>query len=352
MNKQRVMYLDVLRIAAIFCVVVIHTCTVPWRTTSPSDLDWQILNVIDSAVRFCVPLFVMISGALFLDPARAIRLRRLFTHNILRVVTAFLFWSVAYAGLSFALNFLRGMPITTQAVGELFHSVVVGHYHLWFLFAIVGLYLITPLLRLIAANKRLTEYFLILSFALSLMYRLLARIPALSLTLFDIHSNMQLTFVGGYPFYFILGDYLHRHGVSDRLRRVLYVLGGLSVIGTAVGTAIWSAQMQTSIDALYDYLLPTTALTAAAVFLFFKHHADRIPTGERATAVITRLSSLTFGIYLCHDFFNIALAKVGISAVNINPLLGVPLISIAVFVGATAVAWGISKIPVINRYLM
>ncbi len=351
MNKGRVLYLDVLRIAAIFCVVVIHTCTVPWRNTSPSDLDWQILNVFDSAMRFCVPLFVMISGALFLDPAREIRQRRLFTHNILRVVTAFLFWSVAYAGLSFVLNFLRGMPITAQAVGELIRNIAVGHYHLWFLFAIVGLYLITPLLRLITANKRLAEYFLILSFALSLMYRLLARIPALGPTLFDIHSNMQLTFVGGYPFYFILGDYLHRHGGSNRLRHVLYGLGGLSVIGTAVGTAVWSVQMQTPIDSLYDYLLPTTAFTAAAAFLFVKRHAARIPDSERARTAITRLSALSFGIYLVHDMVNILLSKCGISAVSINPLFGVPLISVAVFLSAAAIAWLLSKLP-FSRYIM
>lgn len=351
MNKERVLYLDLMRIAAIFCVVVIHTCTVPWRTTAPSDLDWHILNVFDSAVRFCVPVFVMISGALFLDPAREIQPRRLFTHNILRIVTAFLFWSVVYAGLSFVLNFLRGMPITPQAVGELIRNIAVGHYHLWFLFAIVGLYLITPLLRLITANKRLAEYFLILSFALSLMYRLLARIPVLGPILFDIHSNMQLTFVGGYSFYFILGDYLHRHGVSDRLRHVLYALAGLSVIGTAVGTAIWSVQMQTPIDSLYDYQLPTTAFTAAAVFLFFKQHAARIPDSERARTAITRLSALTFGIYLVHDLFNILLSKVGISAVSINPLFGVPLLSVAVFIAATAAAWVLSKLS-LSRYIM
>lgn len=351
MNKQRILYLDFLRIAAIFCVVVIHTCTVPWRTLSPSDLDWQIINVYDSMVRFCVPVFVMISGAMFLDPARPIRLRRLFAHNILRVVTAFIFWSVAYAGLSFALNVLKGMPQTAQSYGELINSIITGHYHLWFLFAITGLYLITPLLRPITANKRLTEYFLILGFALSLMYRLLARIPALSLTLFDIHSNMQLSFIGGYPFYFVLGDYLHRHSVSDRLRHILYALGGLSVIATAIGTAAWSVEVQAPIESLLDYLLPTTALTAAAVFLFVKRHEHRLPSGERARAVITRLSSLTFGIYLCHDLFNIALAKVGLSAVSINPVFGVPLISIAVFAGATALAWLISKLP-FSRHIM
>ncbi len=351
MNKPRVLYLDALRIAAIFCVVVIHTAALPWRTTPPSSIDWQILNVFDSAMRFCVPLFVMISGALFLDPAREIQPRRLFSHNILRIATAFLFWSVAYAGLSFVLSFLRGMPCTPQAVGELIRNIAVGHYHLWFLFTIAGLYLITPLLRLIAANKRLTEYFLLLSLTVSMMYRLLTRIPALTVTLFDIHNNMHLTFTGGYTVYFLLGDYLHRHGVSDRLRHAFYALAVLSVIGTAIGTAVWSVQMQTPIDSLYDYLLPTTAVTAAAVFLFAKQHADRLPTSERAQAFITRLSSLTFGIYLCHDLFNIALAKLGISAVSINPLLGVPLISVAVFIGATGVAWCIRRLP-FSRYIM
>lgn len=351
MNKQRIRYLDVLRIAAIFCVVVIHTCTVPWRTTAPSDLDWQILNVFDSAVRFCVPLFVMISGALFLDPAREIQPRRLFTHNILRVVTAFLFWSVAYAGLSFVLNILRGMPITAQSIVELIKSIVVGHYHLWFLFAIVGLYLITPFLRLIAANKRLTEYFLLLSFTLCLLTNLLELIPALGPTLREIRSNMQLSFIGGYTVYFLLGDYLHRHGVGDRLRHILYGLGAVSVIATAIGTAALSAQADAPISSLYSYLLPTTAFTAAAVFLFVKRHADRIPDSERACAVITRLSALSFGIYLVHDMINILLSKVGISAISINPLFGVPLISVAVFLSAAAIAWLLSKLP-FSRYIL
>lgn len=351
MNKQRILYFDFLRIAAIFCVVVIHTCTVPWRTLSPSDLDWQIINVYDSLVRFCVPIFVMISGAMFLDPARDIRPRRLFTHNILRMVTAFLFWSIAYAGLSFLLNILKGMPQTAQSYGELIRSIVLGHYHLWFLFAITGLYLITPFLRLITANKRLTEYFLVLSFVLSLTLNLLVRVPALMSTLPFIRANMRLNFIGGYSFYFILGDYLHRHGVSDRLRHILYALGGLGVIATAVGTALWSMNMKTPMEPLLDYLMPTTALTAAAAFLFVKQHENRIPSGDRARAIITRLSSLTFGIYLCHDLFNIALAKVGISAVSINPVFGVPLISIAVFAGAAVLAWVISKLP-FSRYIM
>ncbi len=352
MNKQRVLYLDVLRIAAIFCVVVIHTCTVPWNTMSPNDLDWQIINVFDSSVRWCVPVFVMISGALFLDPACAIRPRRLFTHNILRVVTAFLFWSTAYAGLSFVLGLLQGAPITMQAVGSLIHDIITGHYHLWFLFTIAGLYLITPLLRPIAANKRLTEYFLVLSFSLFLIPKLLVQIPALTRTVIDIQLDMDLSFIGGYTFFFLLGDYLHRHGVSDRLRHIIYVLGAVSVVVTVIGTAVWSINLQVPVNLLYNYLMPNTSLTAAAVFLFVKQHKNHIPTSEQASAVITRMSSLTFGIFLCHDFFNITLAKFGISAVSITPLLGVPLISIAVFVGATVVAWGISKIPVISRYIM
>ena len=351
MNKQRILYLDFLRIAAIFGVVVIHTCTVPWRTLSPSDLDWQIINVYNSLVRFCVPVFVMISGAMFLDPGRDIRPRRLFTHNILRVVTAFLFWSIAYAGLSFGLNVLNGLPITVRSIVNLTKDVVTGHYHLWFLFAIVGLYLITPFLRLIAAHRRLTEYFLLLSFTLGMLWDMLLMIPTVGSTLFEIRSDMRLSFVGGYTFYFLLGDYLHRHGVSDRLRHVLYALGGLSVIATAVGTAVWSANMKAPNEALFNYLLPTTALTAAAVFLFVKQHENRIPSSDRARAVITRLSALTFGIYLCHDLFNIALAKVGISAVSLNPVFGVPLISTAVFAAATLLAWLISKLP-FSRHIM
>ena len=76
-DKQRVIYLDYLRIAATFCVVVLHISGQNWYTTSVNSFEWNVLNFYDSIVRWVVPIFVMISGALFLDNEKELSVNKL-----------------------------------------------------------------------------------------------------------------------------------------------------------------------------------------------------------------------------------------------------------------------------------
>lgn len=63
--QGRVLYLDLLRIFCIFSMMLLHVCAIPWYSVPVSSFAWQVLNVYDSSVRFCVPVFVMISGVFF-----------------------------------------------------------------------------------------------------------------------------------------------------------------------------------------------------------------------------------------------------------------------------------------------
>ena len=63
----RVEYFGVLRVVAILAVLVLHTAAKQWYVLPVDSAGWQTLNVFDSAARFCVPIFFMVSGALFLD---------------------------------------------------------------------------------------------------------------------------------------------------------------------------------------------------------------------------------------------------------------------------------------------
>ena len=72
MEKNRVAFVDGLRILSIFAVVVVHICADGWGKLPVSDPDWRILNIFASSVRWCVPLFVMISGIFMLKPDKHI----------------------------------------------------------------------------------------------------------------------------------------------------------------------------------------------------------------------------------------------------------------------------------------
>lgn len=65
-RKQRIDYLDYLRLVAIFGVITVHVATsLNFYHQDYAGLNWQILNFWDGLSRFCVPVFIMISGALF-----------------------------------------------------------------------------------------------------------------------------------------------------------------------------------------------------------------------------------------------------------------------------------------------
>ena len=66
-TNGRILYFDFLRIFATLAVMVLHVAAQNWYSTSVSSFEWQTFNFFNSIVRWGVPIFVMISGALFLN---------------------------------------------------------------------------------------------------------------------------------------------------------------------------------------------------------------------------------------------------------------------------------------------
>lgn len=91
-SNHRTVYFDVLRIIAICAVVVLHMSAQNFVESGVDTPEWQALNFYDSIVRWSVPVFVMISGALFLDGENSIG--KLYKKNIARIPVAFIFWSI------------------------------------------------------------------------------------------------------------------------------------------------------------------------------------------------------------------------------------------------------------------
>lgn len=92
---NHIFYIDMLRVLAIIAVLLMHTA----GHRSPNEvstIEWQICNIFDSGTRWAVPIFVMISGCLFLDKNKEISIKKLYRKNILRIITAYIFWSLIY----------------------------------------------------------------------------------------------------------------------------------------------------------------------------------------------------------------------------------------------------------------
>lgn len=63
--KERVLYADILRVAATFLVITIHIASRDFGLYKMDSYQWQVLNVFDSFARMSVPLFFMLSGVFF-----------------------------------------------------------------------------------------------------------------------------------------------------------------------------------------------------------------------------------------------------------------------------------------------
>ena len=149
-DRHRIVYFDILRILSVVAVMLVHTSVQNWDSVDVKSIEWQTMNGFRSLSTFGVPSFVMISGALFLNRKKA--LKQIVSKNIKRIVIAFVFWSLIYAVYIY---FQMGR------IDALINAFLGGHYHMWFLFMIVGLYLIVPFLYPIVNSVKLTKYYIL-----------------------------------------------------------------------------------------------------------------------------------------------------------------------------------------------
>ncbi len=335
-HSGRIHYFDILRIMATFAVILLHLCARPWETLSISSPSWLFFNGLDSAVRWAVPLFVMLSGALFLNDEKELSFTAICKKNLLRIVCAFLFWSTVYGFI----GLWNGMPLREFPL-----ALLKGEYHMWFLFLVMGLYLFVPLLRRITGTKKHTEWFLagggLFFFLIPRIVHLLAvlniSVPFQGLILKAMNINVVSVC---YLFVFVLGHYLHRYELSSTLRKLLYGFGLLGFLATVSLTFWHSRQIGMPSGSFYTYMSFPVMAMAVAIFVFAKYHWNKEREGM---AFISRCS---FGMYLAHVKFILPLETAWITPWSVLPLgVGVFVLSL----GVSAVA---NHIPLLKRYIV
>lgn len=146
--KEREAFLDKMRVAATFAVVLLHTVTGVMDTTdmAPYPVERKVFLVVMDLVCWCVPVFLMISGYLFLQPKRGISMGRMLTKYCRRILLALFLFGVPYACLE---QMMTQRRFRLGMVGEAFLMVLRGESwsHMWYLYLILVLYLATPSLK-------------------------------------------------------------------------------------------------------------------------------------------------------------------------------------------------------------
>ena len=337
-KQERVLYADALRIVATFGIINIHTAASKWYSTPLQSVDWQAMNIYDSLVRWAVPVFFMLSGMFFLDPDKDITQRKIYLKYIPRILAALIFWGFAY-NLYHACEWFSGKGLTMQ-LAKIPSKIIFdcAWPHLWFLYTIIGLYIITPILRVFTkhASKKEIEYFLFI-FAIIGFIQKKFEFPIVELS--------------GYVGYFIAGYYFSHFTLEKKTEWIIKIAGAVSVIATIVLTAVFSIKANKPTEVFYQYLNPTTMLEAYGIFLIFKDYFEN-KVMTTSGDYIVKISKLTFGIYLVHEFFNMIFGKIGFAVDIISPIAMIPLRSLITFILSMLVIFVISKIPILKKYIM
>ncbi len=353
-DKKHIPYLDYLRLFACLAVVWLHVSVQKWAGVEAGSITWQIYNGYSSLVRWAVPVFVMISGALFLG--REIPVTVLLRRNILRLVILFFIWSVFYAVI-YPLSDILINGAETFSVKRLLYNILKGHYHMWFFPMFVGLYLCTPVFSRLVRDEKMAKYLLLLalifSFIIPFAVDLLEDFGSGIFSLFEKaiayqESAMQVQTVSAYGGYFILGYVLSRRPPEKKQRVVIYVLGLLGVLLTVLLSALYAGKYSIASTRYFQEHTLNVAVQAVAIFVFFQSRSLR---NNRFNGCIYRLSQCSLGVILLHPFVMSVLDILGIHTSFTHPILAVPIVWLVVCVICFAVIYVLRRIPFLDRYM-
>lgn len=328
MKQKRIVYLDVVRVVACLMVIIQH---------SPMPCLGKVNSVLFSATYFlsypCVPLFFMVSGALLLPVENSSSGSLLFIRRRLsKVLFPTLFWTFFY----FIVRILKNQPIEWINMLSIPFSPQ-GHGIMWFMYVLVGLYLIAPIIShwLKQSSKKELEFYLLLWF-ITLSFTHFKNVLQIS----EGYYN-TLCYFGGYIGYFVLGYYLHTYINNLEGDKFLHVIVLLVLPIIIYGTCKYMG-----VDLAFSaYLSLLTASMSISWFLGIEILMLKYPLVNNLAHVIESISNLSFGIYLIHIFF---LTEISWKLCGYLQLIGVLQIILTVMVTFTLsflVSWMISKLP-------
>ncbi len=294
----------------------------------------------------------MLSGSLLLQPSKLDEPIRVFLKKRLsRIGLAFAFWTVVYLVWGF---FISQMPLTWGNIAEatLFGVFSGSYFHFWFLYLIIGLYLVTPILRAMICNGKWN----VLRYLILLWFLAVAVVPIIQLA--GIYTFYNLVFlIIGWIGYFALGIYLQRVHVRFIF---LYGLLALSCVWTIFGVWLMNyplAYMDKN-SFFFDYLTANVILGSIAFFmLLIKIRPPDWPGKTHATLsrVIKVIGQNTLPIFLLHVIILESLQRgffgFTLSAVTLNPIIEIPLITVITLFITVGLILLMRKVPILRKLI-
>ena len=345
-KRKDVYWVDIARVIATFSVIWLHSAApLLYKYNELSITNWWAGNIYDSMVRMCVPLFFMLSGYLLLDKNENIA--NFFKKRMSKVIFPLIVWSVFY--ILWKHYYEESASISLYSFYSL--ALTPAYFHLWFLYAIIGLYLFIPILRVLIQNssKVLQYYFVVLWFVAVSLIPFLEKVT-------HIDSRIDLNMISGFVGYLVVG-YLLGNIKSTRTIFITSVITFiLSIIFTSVGTYILTSRNDgVFVGYLYSYKSPNIIFMSMSFIILVKYVSENFKflQTDLLRKIVTLLSSASLGIYFIHTMILYILRKgdlgFNLSAFSSSAIYSVPATAIATFILSFLVIYLIQRIPIVQK---
>lgn len=347
-EKKHIAYLEVLRLVACILVVGVHVSAFNLEQVPVESLNFKVMNGLDCLSILGVPLFVMISGALFLAPSYEVTVKKFYTRKIPRIVFLYFFWLLFYNVVNFLENGIVWNFTNVKKQIVLESLLGKGMYHMWYLPMLAVLYLLTPFLKSFAADRKKCMLFCALGFAYSILLPTALKFEFPYRTIVEsLYNQFDCSFFGGYVTYYVLGHALHEYVPKlSAQKKAALGLGGVIAMGIEIAVCnAWSVKTGIMSTILNTPFSVTAFIGAAAIFLLLRDGVS----GRKQEELSGRLAGLTLGIYLIHPLFLRIYGWLGGTTLFAPAAIAVPLIIVLITLVSGAAVYVLSKIPVVKK---
>jgi surface polysaccharide O-acyltransferase-like enzyme len=364
-SKQvRLLWVDILKILAVFAVILLHV-SAPFLIPYERSMEWWTGNIYDSFSRWCVPLFIMISGALVLPRAAEFSLRHYLVIRIRRIVIPLLVWSVIY--FSYRVLVKGDDLVFSEFIPMMLSGPV--FYHLWFIYMLITMYFFAPVISAFLNNteEKFAWYLILLwlcwASILPVVHEPL-NFETYFMTDMDEYSALKLSG------YFLLGCLLRERFIYSKVMLLslllIFLTGGAF---TAIGTYVMSRNTGDFHPFFYNYYSPTVVAMALPLFLLIKSIFNtRKEITENGTERIRMnsprflqtIGKSVFGIYLIHALLleifrdgrlGFVIDHTSAFGIVIPLMAGIPIFAACIFCFSLGIILFFRNIPILRHII-
>lgn len=345
--KEKKLNIEYIRVFAIFLTIMIHVSNIYRREfLEISNFDYFVSLIYNSISRICVPLFFMVSGMLLINAEFNFKK---YYKRILKFVLILIFWSLVYY---FVNNYMDISGTFSKFVVNSFFNANMSSKHLWFMYAIIALYISLPFIQNMCKNMTYEqENLFIILWGVFSGFSFLYLPFAEEFLGHNVNISYPVPIINGayYLGYFIMGNILYKRFKNVKLTKKTNIfcilLYCFSVLTIVLITFVCSIIHNMPYDYTLWYRGVFAIIATCAVFVLFIGNE-----GIFNNKNILKLSKFSFGIYLIHILF-LKILNSHLDITIYSPIIFIPLITLGIYIVSLLACFVIKKIPLIKNII-